>query len=64
MDRKCGSEIPEPVHSSKDHVYVHMLTDHSVSGRGFRLEWLVDGKYPSTNFMFLHLELRVHLIFS
>jgi len=44
MSRKCGSEIPGPTHSSKNHVYVHFVTDSSRTYPGFRLEWIVDGK--------------------
>ncbi|XP_069688891.1 cubilin [Periplaneta americana] len=43
MDRKCGSEIPRRIHSSKNHVYVHFVTDSSQTHPGFRLEWVVHG---------------------
>ncbi|GFG35967.1 hypothetical protein Cfor_02931, partial [Coptotermes formosanus] len=43
MSKRCGSEIPGPVHSSKNHVYVHFVTDSSRTYPGFRLEWVVDG---------------------
>jgi len=44
VSRRCGSEIPDPIHSSKNHVYVHFVTDSSRTFPGFRLEWMVDGK--------------------
>jgi hypothetical protein len=44
MSRKCGSDIPDPVHSSKNHMYVHFVTDSSRTYPGFRMEWIVDGK--------------------
>lgn len=44
MSKRCGSEIPGPIHSSKNHVYVHFVTDSFYSLSGFRLEWIVDGK--------------------
>jgi hypothetical protein len=37
-------EIPGPIHSSKNDVYVHFVTDSSRNLPGFRLEWIVDGK--------------------
>jgi len=44
MSRRCGSDIPGPIHSSKNNVYVHFVTDSSRNYPGFRLEWIVDGK--------------------
>jgi hypothetical protein len=44
MSKQCGSEIPGPIHSSKNRVYVHFVTDSSRNFPGFRLEWVVDGK--------------------
>jgi hypothetical protein len=44
MPGRCGSTIPGPIHSSKNRVYVHFVTDSSRTFSGFRLEWFVDGK--------------------
>ncbi|XP_021927790.1 cubilin [Zootermopsis nevadensis] len=43
MPRRCGSEIPGLIHSSKNHMYVHFVTGSSRAYPGFRLEWIVDG---------------------
>ncbi|PNF23973.1 hypothetical protein B7P43_G09286 [Cryptotermes secundus] len=43
MSRRCGSDIPGPIHSSKNHMYVHFFSDSSVTHSGFRMEWIVDG---------------------
>jgi hypothetical protein len=44
MSKGCGSEIPGPIHSSKNRVYVNFVTDTTRNFPGFRLEWIVDGK--------------------
>lgn len=44
MSRQCGSDIPGPIHSSKNHMFVHFVTDSSRTYPGFRIEWVVDGK--------------------
>ena len=38
-----GEDIPRPIASSKEGVIIRFLSDASVSGNGFRLEWVVDG---------------------
>jgi hypothetical protein len=44
MSKRCGSDIPGPIRSSKNHMYVHFVTDSSRTYPGFRMEWIVDGK--------------------
>ena len=44
-DRLCGTDIPSPrnIISTKDIMIVHFLSDSTVAGNGFRLEWRIQG---------------------
>ncbi|XP_072307339.1 cubilin [Eucyclogobius newberryi] len=35
----CGREVPGPLHSSADSMYIHFSSDSSVSGRGFNASY-------------------------
>ena len=44
-DRLCGTDVPSPrnIISTKDIMIVHFLSDSTVAGNGFRLEWRIQG---------------------
>lgn len=35
LGKFCGDQIPQPIHSSGDSVYVKLRTDNSLQGGGF-----------------------------
>ena len=47
IGRYCSeSEIPMPLTTNSSAIYVHFVTDDSVSSYGFRLEYITFGAYP------------------
>ncbi|XP_044726579.1 cubilin-like [Chrysoperla carnea] len=39
----CGKELPDPITSSYNNVYIRFKSDAAVGGTGFRLEWVIEG---------------------
>ena len=41
----CGEDMPNPrtITSTTDQLLVRFLSDYSVAGNGFRLEWRIEG---------------------
>ena len=39
----CGSNHPGLIHTNLDVLNIEFLSDSSIAGNGFRLEWVVDG---------------------
>ena len=39
VGRYCGNSLPPDYVSSGNEVYIRFKTDHSVSGRGFRIQY-------------------------
>ena len=43
MGTFCGSNHPGLIHTNLDALNIEFLSDSSIAGNGFRLEWVVDG---------------------
>ncbi|PVD35988.1 hypothetical protein C0Q70_02958 [Pomacea canaliculata] len=43
LGKYCGSSIPSPLSSSGDQVWIRLVTDISVRGNGFHLEYITHG---------------------
>ncbi|WAR06635.1 CUBN-like protein [Mya arenaria] len=39
----CGTNLPQPISSSTDKVWINFITDHSVAKNGFRLQYITNG---------------------
>ena len=58
---------PQTITSTKDKLAVHFMSDYSVSGNGFRLEWRIQGcggllsKVSKLKFDFV-IDIKVNLV--
>ena len=43
IGKYCGANVPGSIHTNLDLLSVEFLSDASVAGNGFRLEWVIDG---------------------
>nr|CAD7397150.1 unnamed protein product [Timema cristinae] len=43
LGKFCGQDIPAPISSATDHIYVHFVTDSFTTYSGFRIEWVLNG---------------------
>lgn len=39
----CGANHPGLIHTTQDQLHIQFVSDQSVAGNGFRLEWVIDG---------------------
>ncbi|KAK3106526.1 hypothetical protein FSP39_021900 [Pinctada imbricata] len=43
LSKVCGTELPAPLASSGEMMWINFISDFSVAQNGFRLEWLTNG---------------------
>nr|CAD7261777.1 unnamed protein product [Timema shepardi] len=43
LGKFCGQDIPAPISSTTDHIYIHFVTDSFTAYSGFRIEWVLNG---------------------
>lgn len=43
----CGSSLPPTIASTDNTLWLNFMSDYSVAGNGFRLEYITNGSYTS-----------------